>query len=267
MKVTRKNKNIKFILIAITLLLIVSLLFINEKKPSILKNINNSIIKVLNIIEKPFKKLNESWKIKNETINENDILKKECNNITALKEKEKSLEEEILKLKSLLELKQTYTNYDVITSTVISRNDTYWFNDITIDKGSEHNINKGDIVLTDKGMVGIINELSKDYSRVKLITSTNNEISVKVKGEEEYIAKIEKYKDNYIIISGLSSYDKIKINDKVVSSGFSKTYEEVPIGSISKIETDSYEMSKILYVKPYEDFNNLKYVSILRRTK
>lgn len=271
MRVTKRKRKNSFIIIPIVIILVLLLvLCIGKNNSSFLNDLNNVSIKAVNVIEKPFKKLNEYFKLfkeEKEILNENDKLRKENTEILSLKEKEKSLEDEITKLKDLLGLKELYTNYDVIISTVISRNDTYWFNEITIDKGKDFNINENDLVLTNKGMVGLVSKVFKNYSNVKLITSNDNEISVKVIGKENYIAKIEEYKDNYLVISGLSSYDEIKVDDTVFTSGFSKTYEEIPIGVVSKIETDSYGMSKILYVKPYEDFGNLKYVSILRRLK
>ena len=236
MIVTRRKKKIKIIIIPIVIILVLLLILCIDKNNSgVLDGLNNVSIKVISVIAKPFKKLNKYFKLykeEKEILNENDKLRKENAEILSLKEKEKSLEDEITKLKDLLGLKELYTNYNVITSTVILRNDTYWFNEITIDKGKDFNINENDLVLTNKGMVGLVSKVFKNYSNVKLITSNDNEISVKVIGEENYIAKIEEYKDNYLVISGLSSYDKIKVDDKVLTSGFSKTYEEIPIGVV-----------------------------------
>ena len=49
------------------------------------------------------------------------------------------IQKEIQELKDTLELNKTLTEYTPVNATILSRNKSYWFNTITIDKGSNQN--------------------------------------------------------------------------------------------------------------------------------
>ncbi len=63
-------------------------------------------------------------------------------------------------------LEKVMTEFDVVNSTIISRNNSYWFNTITIDKGSNSGIKKDMAVITDDGLVGKISKVYSNSSEV-----------------------------------------------------------------------------------------------------
>ena len=82
-----------------------------------------------------------------------------------------SLEEEIQELKDVLDLNRTLTEYTPINATILSRNKSYWFNQIMIDKGSKDGIKKDMAVVTKNGLIGKISRVYPHSSEIKLITS------------------------------------------------------------------------------------------------
>ena len=121
-----KQKKIFRLVITVTIivLLIISIVlpksnFINK---SFLKDIPITINK---IIMYPFTALNEEKDVKH---NESYLIQKYVN---------ESLEKEIKELKEALELNRTLTEYKPINATILSRNKSYWYNTITIDKGKK----------------------------------------------------------------------------------------------------------------------------------
>ena len=185
----------------------------------------------------------------------------------------KSLEKEIEELKETLELNKTLTEYNVENATVLSRNKSYWFNTITIDKGHKSGIKKDMDVVTKDGLVGKISKVSNRSSEVKLITSDdiNYKISILIKTET---------KDSYAILSGfdkktesiiVSEVDKtcdVKEGDTIETSGLSDLFPRgIYIGTVDKIINDKYDLSKTLYIKTKQDFNNIHYVTILKENK
>ena len=69
------------------------------------------------------------------------------------------------------------------------------------------------------------------------------------------------YNSECFIITDISNYDKVYINDEVYTSGFGTIKEKLYIGKVIKIDNDIY--SKKIYVESKVDFNNLNYVLIV----
>ena len=255
----KKKKNQKFIIISIAAVVLVILLSISllttRSQNTILKSIGIGIQKV---VMYPFTTLNKD---KGETASESYLIQKNVN---------ASLEKEIKELKDTLELNKTLTEYTPVNATILSRNKSYWFNTITIDKGSNSGIEKNMAVITKNGLVGKISSVSKNSSEVKLITSddVNFKVSVAIKTNND---------DNYAILNGYnkktglikaSDIDKtteIKEGDVVLTSGLGQsTPQGIYIGTVEKIESDKYNLSKNVYIKTYQDFNDIHYVTVLR---
>lgn len=184
-----------------------------------------------------------------------------------------SLEKEIAELKEALDLNRTLTEYSVENATILSRNKSYWFNTITLDKGKKDGIKENMAVITKNGLLGKISKVSNNSSELKLITSddVNFKVSVAVKVNDT---------DNYAILNGydkkkglikVSSIDKsvnVKKGDIVVTSGLGELFPAgIYIGTVESEEMDKYDLSKILYIKTKQDFNDIHYVSILKEKK
>ena len=137
----------------------------------------------------PFTTLNTE---KNINHNESYLIQKNVN---------ESLEKEIQELKEALELNKTLTEYKPINATILSRNKSYWYNTITIDKGKKDGIKKDMAVITSKGLIGKISSTSYTSSEVKLITSDdiNFKVSIAIKTNDV---------DNFAILNGLTYFGR-----------------------------------------------------------
>lgn len=161
-------------------------------------------------------------------------------------------------------------DYELVTATVSSRNVDYWFNNITIDKGENDGIEIGNASVTANGLIGKVIATTKDTATIKLITNkdASNKISVSVEGKDGYHqGSIIDYQDNFLIVEGINNYDNVSIDSKVLTSGFGSFPSNLFIGYVKKINEDNYGMSKILYVKPSQDMNNLYYITVLKDKK
>ena len=206
----------------------------------------------------PFTALNSEKDVNH---NESYLIQKNVN---------ESLEKEIQELKEALELNKTLTEYTHINATILSRNKSYWYNTITIDKGKKDGITEDMAVITSKGLIGKISSVSLTSSEIKLITS--DDINFKVS-----IAINTNNVDNYAIFNG---YDKktdlikatgidkttnINIGDKVLTSGLGEKFPGgIYIGTVEKIESDKYNLSKTVHIKTYQNFNDIHYVTVLK---
>ncbi len=192
--------------------------------------------------------------------NDNNRLEKDNILLNTLKEENSVLVLENERLKGLMGLEKSYSNKRVYAR-VISRNRLYFFDTFIISRGSGSGISINDAVVSADGLIGRVVSVSKDYSTVRMITSNydDNKLSVVVNGCN---GNIKEYKDGYLIIDGVSNYDKISVGDKVYTSGLGVLDKNLFIGSVSKILEDSYGISGVLYVD-IASLDDISYVMVL----
>ena len=176
------------------------------------------------------------------------------------------IDDELLKenieLKNLLNLKNDY--YNMVTCNVIKR-DIDWFNTITINKGKKNNIDINMAVIDSIGLIGRISEVGEDYSIVELISNNNSKISVSI---NDIYGILDSYdKDNSVlIVKNVNNNNNIEIGNKVYTNGIGGIYPAgIYIGDVIDIISDKEDLSKILKVSVSNNFNNIRYVNVIRR--
>lgn len=182
------------------------------------------------------------------------------------KDKLASLEEENSKLKELVKLDKLYTDYDMVYSKCIIRNKMYWYSTITIDKGSKSGIKTGSAVVSSFGLIGEVISTTRNSSTVRLITNNSNssKISVGIKKDKTFRhGIISGFDYPYLKIELTDSVGGITVGDKLVTSGLGNFTKNITIGEVEKVNKDRYGLVNILYVKPYQDVNDINYVGVL----
>lgn len=181
------------------------------------------------------------------------------------------LQKEVTELKSALELNGTLSEYTYKNATVINRNIGYWYNSLTIDKGSKNGISKGDCVIVSNGLVGKISSVGNFTSTVKLFTSDEitNKVSVKIKSNDKYayglFAGYDQERKVYKI-EGIDSTSDIKEGDLVTTTGLTDYFPSgIVIGYVKKIVSDQYDLTSIVEVKPSVSYDDISVVTILKR--
>ena len=262
-KKSRKNKNYnKKIIIPVVSLIVFVLLFISlqlNRNTFIGEFIFKDTAMFINrVVMFPFTSLNNE---KGKKQNESYLIQKNVNS---------SLEKEIQELKDTLKLNRTLTEYDPVNATILSRNKSYWFNTITIDKGSKSGIKKEMAVITSNGLVGKISKVYKYSSEIKLITSddVNYKVSVAIKtdsGDTYAILNGYDKKTNCLKVIGVEKNSDVKEGTQILTSGLGGVFPAgIYVGEVVKQESDKYNLSKTLYIKTKQDFNNIHYVTVLK---
>jgi len=180
-----------------------------------------------------------------------------------------NLKEEINELKELTNIKTVLSDYEKINATVIERNRNYWFNTVKIDKGTDDGIVKDMAVIDQNGLIGKISHTTKNMSEIKLITTNdvNNKTSVVIQnGNEKIYGIINGYNDNNLEVIITSSNNNIKEDLNVSTTGMGGIYPSgILIGKTVGVKTSKYDVGLIVLVKPVANFDDLKYISVLRR--
>ena len=260
----RRNNLSKYkiasLFIIIIILITISLNF-NRKTTKIEILFKDAATLINKIIMYPFTSLNKE---KNVSHDESYLIQKNIN---------ESLEKEIEELKQTLELNKTLTEYDIENATILSRNKSYWFNTMIIDKGKKDGIKKDMAVITSAGLIGKISKVYTSSSEIKLITSDDVNykisVSIKINGIDNY-AVLNGYNQekNLLKVTGVSKTTNAKKGDIVTTSGLGELFPAgIYVGTVEEVKNDKYDLSKTVYIKTTQDFNNIHYVTILKEKK
>lgn len=276
----KKMTSKKYVFIGVVILIIILLIIFSFtlKEDRKLNPVESFLRDTLSYAEKivtyPFSyittKTREYNKLK-DVNEENDILETSLDRIDAIETENVELRRQIDALKNELNIDYTLTDYEYLNATVTSRSVGYWYNTITINKGSYNGIKKDMVVINGKGLIGRVIKTSTFTSDVRLITTseTNNKISVHISnGDNNLYGLINNYNysKNLLEVEGISNTKDVDIGDFVYTSGLGGIFPSgILIGSVSEITTDSYDLAKIIKVKPSADFSNINYVSVLKR--
>lgn len=278
----KKNLNIEkkyiVLIIIVIVIIILGLLSYTLKKKKSLNAfesyLKDGIVSIENVIFYPFRytvNLISDFKSLKDVKKENDILKSKIDKIESIETENIELRKELEDLKNELNITYVLTDYDTINGTVISRNINYWYNTVTINKGTDAGIKEEMPVINSYGLVGKVISTTKKTSTVRLLTTTdsNNKISVTIKSDNKSLhGLINGYNknDNTLLVEGISNTKNVVVGSKVYTSGLGGVFPSgILIGTVESISKDDYDLSKIIKVTPNVDFLNINYVSILKR--
>ena len=274
----RFDKRYLFILIvlAIALVLVVLTISLNKERnlSPIEKGLKDMGTVVLKVVSAPFNfvidKIDEMIE-KNNVYDKYKELKNKEEQMDSVVAQNENLQSEIDKLKDTLDLNTVLSDKVYMNATVVFRNIDYWYNEITIDKGSKNGIEKGMAVVTPKVLIGQITKVSNYSSTVKLLSNENmsDKISVKIKVKDDYVyGLISMYdsKSNTYTVEGISENVDIEKGADVVTTGMGTIFPSgLMVGTVKKVTTDNFDLSKVVEVKASVDFDDLDYVTVLKR--
>lgn len=171
------------------------------------------------------------------------------------------------RLRNLLNLKDTYKDFELMAANVIGRDSSRWFLSLTLDKGSKDGIKMTDTVITNDGLVGHITDLGPDWSRVTSILDSQSTVSVVVERTED-IAMVDG--DIDLSESGLCKMTYIPkdstltIGDNIKTSGLGGVYPKgLNVGKIEEIHSDNQGVSQYAVVSPSVNFDKIYEVMII----
>lgn len=182
----------------------------------------------------------------------------------------KELQYQLDTLKETLELNNTLNESIKTNAIIINRDLSFWYDTITLNKGANDNIEVGDAVVVNSGLIGRIISVSNYNSIARLLTSeASNKISVKIETNGEYAyGLITNYNDenNIYGLDGISETINVSIDSIVTTTGIGDNFPSgIVIGKVKNITTDSYDLAKLIEVTPSVNFNSLSVVTILNR--
>ena len=172
-------------------------------------------------------------------------------------------QENSIPVDSVLEYK-----YDLYPSQVYKNSYALPSNYLTLNKGENDSIKEDYGVITSKGIVGIIDATSKNYSRVLSILNTNSRVNVKLKKTNYFgILSWDGKSPEITQLKDVQDLVKLSVGDTIVTSGYSSTFPpNIPVGSIDSYRLNDTEDLYIINVKLFNNMKNLEHVYIIKNT-
>jgi rod shape-determining protein MreC len=178
---------------------------------------------------------------------------------------------ELDRFRNLYKLDQKYADYPKVGARVISTDSNNWYNTFLIDKGTDDGIAVDMNVIAGNGLVGIVEEVGKNWSRVRSIIDDSSHVSgMFLKTSDTCIVR----GDLKLMESGVIGVDHINIDAdiydgyEIVTSHISDKYlQGILIGYVSNITETSGNLEKTAYLTPAVDFERLEEVLIITELK
>lgn len=198
----------------------------------------------------------------------------------SLKSKNQSLQEENTQLKNDLERNKLFFSTDILVLDTVKYHQKYTYteakiinnnyskphNFLTINRGVNEGIVKEMAVINRKGIIGITENVSNNYTRVQSILNKNSNINARLKGNTAYFGTLKWNSIDYntVQLHDIPRQAPLKIGDTIETGGKSTIFPEgIPIGTVSKINKRNTANSKI-NVTLFNDMSNLENVYVVK---
>ncbi len=159
--------------------------------------------------------------------------------------------------------------YIFTSAKVISNSANKQFNYITLNKGSRQGIKPDMGIINDQGVVGVITNVSPNFSTGLSILNKRLGIPAKI-SKINYFGNLvwdgEHY--NTADLKEIPFHIIVNVGDTIVTSGYSNVFPEgIMIGTITKFDVESGTNFYNIKVELSTNFKTLKYVEVVQNTK
>ncbi|MHA7055897.1 rod shape-determining protein MreC [Aquimarina sp. M1] len=139
-------------------------------------------------------------------------------------------------------------------------------NYVLINKGEKDGIKPDMGVITDKGIVGIVENTSANYSRVISILNSNSKINAGLKKSNQYGSLVWNGKDpNIVQLETVPRQAILKKGDTIITNGRSTIFPRgIGIGTILNYKLDQNQSYFLIDVKLFNDMTDIGFVYVIK---
>jgi len=171
------------------------------------------------------------------------------------------------RLRDLLDYKQVHVNdFQLLAAQVIGRDSGNWYSTVIINRGVGDGVQKDMPVITHKGLVGRVINVSSQASEVLLILDQEGAVGGRVWENRETPGVVEGKgaEDNLLNMIHMPHDANIEVGNTIVTSGLAGLFPpSIRIGQVIGIEDDVSGLMKKAIIEPFVNFNRLEEVLVI----
>ncbi|MCL6267696.1 rod shape-determining protein MreC [Flagellimonas myxillae] len=156
-------------------------------------------------------------------------------------------------------------DFEVINADVIKNSFSSPRNYLTINKGKKQGIATDMGVITTKGILGIVENTSSNFSTVQSLLNTKSNINAKIKNTNYFGSLTWDVGDyNVVQLVDIPRLVPLVVGDTIVTGAMSSIFpENIPIGVIKKYDLDNSRSFYHIDVELFNDMSNIKNVYLI----
>jgi len=201
----------------------------------------------------------------------------------SLREENRKLIEENNKLYNLLKSSYRTTTFNAVPANdttykriylyidakVINNSTNKQYNYITLNKGRNHGIEPDMAVVSDKGIVGIVKDVTNNYASILSLLNRKFKVNGKIK-RNDYFGPLSWIGKGHTkaILTDIPHHVEILVGDTIVTSGYSAIFPEgymIGIASSFKLKGGNYYEIKVDLATDFKNLSNVQVVKNLFR--
>jgi len=180
------------------------------------------------------------------------------------------LQTDSLKIHTILDsYSSSKKKYNLLNARVVNNNISVGNNTITIDKGSNHGVEKEIGVISTEGIVGFVKAVGNNYSIIQSILNIDTKISCKVLSSNAFgFLSWDEVDARYAHLIDYPKFEKFEIGDSIITSGYSDMFPEgLFVGTIEDYHSQTNDNFYSLKIKLATNFSTLSNVLLINNTE
>ncbi|MCR5175266.1 MAG: rod shape-determining protein MreC [Anaerovibrio sp.] len=194
--------------------------------------------------------------------------------VLALRQQNLQAEEyvaENIRLREMLHYKQSAVQFDLLPAKVIGRESATWTSVISVNRGTSDGVAVNMPVITEKGLVGVVTEVTPNAAQVQLLLDSRFSVGTLVQRSESRVAGIVQGNPSDAMLPQMINIPRnsdIVEGDTIVTSGFGGVFPKgLMVGSVASIKNDNGGLLDIAYLYTSVDFQRLEDVMIITASR
>jgi rod shape-determining protein MreC len=162
-----------------------------------------------------------------------------------LNQRVQELEAQNEKLKALLELPSSAPRKRLNAPIILDSADNWW-QQFTLGKGSQAGIQVDDIVTAPGGLVGRVDSVTPNTSRILLVSDPASQIGANVSRSRQ-VGIFRGQGSRYGILEFFQKDPDVKVNDTIVTSSLSSRFPKgIPIGRVTRLKLEQLPAPQVI---------------------
>ena len=155
--------------------------------------------------------------------------------------------------------------YKFETAEVINNNYSKPDNYLTLNKGSNDGIQPDMGVITSKGIIGIVENVSDNFATVLSILNSNSRVNAQLRKSEHFGSLVWDGRDpNLVQLIDVPGLAPVQKGDTIITGGRSLIFPKgIPIGEIENYTLDQSGSYYTIHIRLFNDMTNIGYVYII----